>query len=356
MQYLTKWCTACFFRHSLAAPRVQGKGLASKICWQPPALCSSECENSVNSSICNCSCCSDCQPSQIPPPLGAQSTCCTQDWTREELYAVRVQPQECCEEYGPSDREADRVPLSSAIPKWNLKKNIFPTSRPLYMFVGFLWLNLFCYQKCFKEKKTIIHSAFLVQGEPSSMSNQPSCHDLVSSSSHSYTEPIIAFQRLQQLSSIFFLLCRAFKSILKCICRNWVLRMLKNNELFFFPHTCTCMRTYYIWIYICHSRFYFPSPLLRLKRKKNPFFFWRKNNLKYLFVHSNLVKGMELCAGRKKRVHLQFATREAGKEPCSKKRAPERCCRWMGSASSFPNSTVRQHHPKSKPLLCIKMA
>lgn len=127
------------------------------------------------------------------------------------------------------------------------------------------------------------------------------------------------------------------------------------NFSFFHIHAHACVHTIYEYTYATVG-FISPLPYLGLKEKKNPFFFWRKSNLKYLFVHSNLVKGMELCAGRKKRVHLQFATREAGKEPCSKKHAPERCCRWMGSASSFPNSTGRQHHPKSKPLLCIKMA
>lgn len=56
-----KWYPVCS-RARIGWAGEQGKRLVPESCWQPPALCSPERGSSVNSSICNGSCCSDRQP------------------------------------------------------------------------------------------------------------------------------------------------------------------------------------------------------------------------------------------------------------------------------------------------------
>lgn len=61
-----KWYPVCF-SPPIGWAAVQGNCLVPEICWQPPALCSSERENGVNSGICICPCCSDRQPDSCSP-------------------------------------------------------------------------------------------------------------------------------------------------------------------------------------------------------------------------------------------------------------------------------------------------
>lgn len=180
------------------------------------------------------------------------------------------------------------------------KKNLFPTSWVLYIFLGFLCLNLSCYQKCFKERERIIHSLFLLCKQSSipratNLSVMILCLPVWILT----LNPSWRFRDFCSWAQVpCFSVYVEVLSNFKCACGNGVLKSWKVLSAFFptiYIHMHACIL---YTVCICQDRFFFLS---NSSWKETLVVFHVKGIQKYLFVHLKSAKEVEQRIGRAKR-------------------------------------------------------